>query len=225
MSGVYKQLFGGVVEKVRNFGGLSVAESDIEIISTLRHQGILEGNTTVVYRHDANNQLPEHYNGLGYMNLISMIFEIEILIQEFKREKESRPADINLLFIEEPEAHTHPQMQCIFIKNIKKLIREGIKRADGESRPLQYVISTHSSHIVADSDFDDIKYLKREAGGVVAKNLSDRTQFPRSCLRVVKLTHVAHPNHSRRCGREAFFLVEADRQLPPAAKNSILDVS
>ena len=33
------------------------------------------------------------------MNLISMIFEIEILIHEFKRESHQTPADINLLFI------------------------------------------------------------------------------------------------------------------------------
>lgn len=41
-------------------------------------------------------------------------------------------------------------------------------------RPLQYIITTHSSHIVADSDFDDIKYLKSQGGNsVVAKNLTD----------------------------------------------------
>jgi predicted ATP-dependent endonuclease of OLD family len=51
-------------------------------------------------------------------------------------------------------------MQYVFIKNIKKLLGEGIKRDDGINRPLQYIITTHSSHIVADSDFDDIKYLK-----------------------------------------------------------------
>ncbi|MBK6839988.1 MAG: AAA family ATPase [Bacteroidetes bacterium] len=50
------------------------------------------------------------------MNLISMIFEIEILVQDFKRDKDKKPADINLLSIEEPEAHTHPQMQYVFIK-------------------------------------------------------------------------------------------------------------
>ena len=36
------------------------------------------------------------------MNLISMIFEIEILIHEFKRESHQTPADINLLFIVGP---------------------------------------------------------------------------------------------------------------------------
>jgi predicted ATP-dependent endonuclease of OLD family len=171
---IYSDLFKGVVEKIKTFGGVKINESEIEIVSTLQHRELLEGNTTVVYKHDADNQLPEHYNGLGYMNLISMIFEIEILVQEFKREKEKKPADINLLFIEEPEAHTHPQMQYVFIKNIKKLLAAGIERQDGINRRLQYFISTHSSHIVADSDFSDIKYLKKAgANEVISKNLKD----------------------------------------------------
>ncbi len=174
LSQVYKGLFSSAIEKVRKFGGVTLNDSEIEIISTLQHKELLEGNTTVIYRHDTDHQLPEHYNGLGYMNLISMIFEIEILLQDFKKEKEVTPSDINLLFIEEPEAHTHPQMQYIFIKNIKQLLKEGVARADGQNRKLQYIVSTHSSHIVADSDFDDIKYLKKEAiNSVGAKNLKD----------------------------------------------------
>jgi predicted ATP-dependent endonuclease of OLD family len=178
LSEIYKDLFSEVLKKVQDFGGIKLNDTDIEIISTLQHRELLEGNTTVVYTHD-DHKLPEHYNGLGYMNLISMIFEIEILIQDFKRDKDKRPADINFLIIEEPEAHTHPQMQYVFIKNIKKLLAEGIKRDDGIKRPLQYIITTHSSHIVADSDFDDIKYLKSEnKNNIVAKNLSDlRKQY------------------------------------------------
>lgn len=174
LSRIYVDLFHDIIAKVGDFGGIKPNESEIEIISNLQHRELLKGNTTVVYKHDDHNKLPEHYNGLGYMNLIYMIFEIEILIQEFKREQERKPADINLLFIEEPEAHTHPQMQYVFIKNIKKLLREGIKREDGECRKLQYIITTHSSHIVADSDFDDVKYLKKNGcNSVDAKNLKD----------------------------------------------------
>lgn len=174
LSKIYVDLFDTIIKKVGNFGGIKPNESEIEIISNLKYRELLKGNTTVVYKHDDDNKLPEHYNGLGYMNLICMIFEIEILIQEFKREKEKKPADINLLFIEEPEAHTHPQMQYVFIKNIKKLLQEGIQREDGEKRKLQYIVSTHSSHIVADSDFNDIKYLKKESNNeVIAKSLKD----------------------------------------------------
>ena len=174
LSDIYVDLFKTIVKKVGDFGGIKPNESEIEIISNLQYRELLKGNTTVVYKHDDDNKLPEHYNGLGYMNLICMIFEIEILIQEFKRKKEEKPADINLLFIEEPEAHTHPQMQYVFIKNIKKLLKEGIQREDGEKRELQYIVSTHSSHIVADCDFNDIKYLKKESSNnVIAKNLKD----------------------------------------------------
>lgn len=159
-----------MIKKVQDFGGIKINDTDIDIVSTLQDRELLEGNTTVVYTHD-DHKLPEHYNGLGYMNLISMIFEIEILVKEFKRDKDKKPADINLLFIEEPEAHTHPQMQYIFIKNIKELLKEGVKGHDEITRPLQYIVTTHSSHIVADSDFDDIKYLKSEnKNSVVAKS-------------------------------------------------------
>jgi hypothetical protein len=169
---IYSDLFKDVIEKVKTFGGIKLNETNINIISTLQHKELLEGNTTVFYNR-GDNRLPENYNGLGYMNLINMIFEIEIKIQEFKKSKEEKPSDINLLFIEEPEAHTHPQMQYVFIKNIKNLLKDGVKRDDGENRKLQYVITTHSSHIVADSDFDDIKYLiNNKENYVIAKNIS-----------------------------------------------------
>lgn len=173
LSNIYKDIFKGVLDKVQKFGGINGQSTDISIISTLQHRELLDGNTTVVYSHD-DHKLPESYNGLGHMNLISMIFEIEILLQDFRRDKDNKPADINLLFIEEPEAHTHPQMQYIFIKNIKNLLGEVIQRDDGVNRTLQYLITTHSSQIVADSDFNDIKYLKIESkNNVIAKNLSD----------------------------------------------------
>jgi predicted ATP-dependent endonuclease of OLD family len=178
LSEIYKTLFEDVVEKVRLFGGVKSNDSTIKIESSLQHRELLSGNTTVMYNHN-NTTLPEYNNGLGYMNLISMIFQLEILIQEFKKSKNEKPADINLLFIEEPEAHTHPQMQYVFIKNIKSLLNQGIVREDGDNRKLQTVITTHSSHIVSESNFDDIKYLKKISDNtVIAKNLVDlRKQY------------------------------------------------
>jgi putative ATP-dependent endonuclease of OLD family len=171
LSNIYKELFKSTIENVRAFGGISVGESEISIKSTLQHQDLLKDNTTVMYSHESHS-FPEYNNGLGYMNLISIIFEIEILVQDFKRKQSETPADINFLFIEEPEAHTHPQMQYVFIKNIKQLLGKGIVRDDNKNRKLQYVISTHSPHIVSESDFDDIKYLKREStSSVIAKSL------------------------------------------------------
>ncbi len=184
LSRIYTSIFENTIEKVKKFGGIEQDDSIISIESTLQHRELLEGNTTVFYDHHGTT-LPEYNNGLGYMNLISMIFEIEILLQEFKKDKNEKPSDINLLFIEEPEAHTHPQMQYIFIKNIKDLLGEGIKREDGQNRELQTIITTHSSHIVSESDFDDIKYLKKEeVNGIVAKNLTE-----------LKEKYAANPKH------------------------------
>jgi predicted ATP-dependent endonuclease of OLD family len=77
-----------------------------------------------------------------------------------------------LFFIEEPEAHTHPQMQYVFINNIKSILESGSQIEGGGAINLQSIISTHSSHIVSESDFDDIKYFYiAEDKYVKAKNL------------------------------------------------------
>jgi len=175
---VYKGLFKNVVEKVEKFGGIKKGDSVIKIISTLQHRELLKGNTTVMYDHNDEHSLPEHYNGLGYMNLIGMIFEIEVLLTDFRKENKENEnsADINLLFIEEPEAHTHPQMQYVFIKNIKDILSGASIGDDGTnaSFSLQTIITTHSSHITAESKFSDIKYFsKTNTNHVIAKNLQD----------------------------------------------------
>lgn len=173
---LYQKLFKSIIEKIKRFGGIKENETVVKIISSLSQQELLKGNTTVVY--EANeHHLPESYNGLGYLNLISMIIEIETLLSEFRIDQDltSSPANINLLFIEEPEAHTHPQMQYIFIKNIKALLQDGISGSNGKRKiNLQTIITTHSSHIVSECDFDDIKYFKRiTQSSVVSMNLKE----------------------------------------------------
>ncbi|MDX8567363.1 ATP-dependent endonuclease [Elizabethkingia sp. HX XZB] len=178
LSKIYETFFDEIIGKIRTLGGIRENDSILSVLSTLQSRELLKGNTTVYYKHNLQ-QLPEHYNGLGYLNLISMIFEIEIKKYEFQRSAFEAPADINLLFIEEPEAHTHPQMQYVFIKNIKKIvgnkIEKIIKNFHGDnisiSKSLQTIITTHSSHIVADSDFDTIKYLKKVEHITKSKNL------------------------------------------------------
>lgn len=173
LSSVYSVTFKDIIKTVSDFGGLYPADTSIKVLSWLQHKDLLNGNTKVVYS-ASDRTLPENYNGLGYMNLIAMIFQIEIIRQRFIGEKSKRMADINILLIEEPEAHTHPQMQYVFIKNIKAILEKGITK-DGVTRKYQTIISTHSSHIVAESNFDDIKYLLRKGDecAVQAKNLKD----------------------------------------------------
>ena len=124
LSSIYANIFADIINKIRLFGGISKDDTIIKVISSLQHRELLKGNTTVKYEHDSKD-LPESFNGLGYMNLISIIFDIELMRKKFAKMKEQNGlADINLLFIEEPEAHTHPQMQYIFIKNIKEIYND-----------------------------------------------------------------------------------------------------
>lgn len=180
LDGVYSGIFEKVVNKVEMFGGIKKGDSIISIISTLQHRELLKGNTTVMYDHNEESSLPENYNGLGYLNLISIIFDIELLVNDFRRGNNinEEPADINLLFIEEPEAHTHPQMQYVFIKNIKNILKDASKGRDEQGAKkfnLQTLITSHSSHITSESKFDDIKYFFKvdKKNEIIAKNLKD----------------------------------------------------
>jgi len=170
----YLDIFNDIAKVIEKFGGMTTGDTKIQIMSDLNPEELLKNNATVVYQHDKQN-LPEHYNGLGYMNLFSILFELCSTLYLIRSSNDVIPCEVNLLFIEEPEAHTHPQMQYIFIRNIKRLIKEKLQRDDKLNVNLQCFISTHSSHIVANCDFDDIKYLKRQLSNlnVEAKNIRE----------------------------------------------------
>lgn len=163
-----KGIFSSVIERIKKFSG---DENSTELVfqSSLSEQDLLSNNTTLYYKHEGS-LLPETYNGLGYLNLYGIIFEIETLMTDIKQE----PADINLVYIEEPESHTHPQLQYIFIKNIRNLINEHIKELDTGAITgcLQTLITTHSSHIVSYCDFDELIYFKRENNTVISKTFN-----------------------------------------------------
>ena len=158
-------IFTPVFERVKRFGG-NDSEAELAIHSSLAEKDIISNNTTLYYKHD-DSLLPETYNGLGYLNLYGIIFEIETVMADIKKD----PADINLVYIEEPESHTHPQLQYIFIKNIKDLLKvhDDELKARGDTSGVQTLITTHSSHIVSDCSFDDLIYFKRDNGTAVSK--------------------------------------------------------
>lgn len=228
LTDIYSDIFSDIVKKIKKFGGVTPNDTIIKVISSLQHRELLKGNTTVKYEHD-NKDLPENFNGLGYMNLISIIFDIDLILKRFAKVKEGGGlADINLLFIEEPEAHTHPQMQYVFIKNIKELLDEGVKDEHGNTRPLQYIVSTHSSHIVADSDYDDIKYLHRLAGKneVEAKSMKTLSKVYENKEHLRFLKQYITINRSELFFADKAILIEGDTErimLPAIIKK--LDVT
>ncbi|NOL50542.1 ATP-dependent nuclease [Pelistega europaea] len=160
-------VFSEIIKVIRQYGGAGQG-IDIAIESSISEKNLLSDNTNLSYRQGNESTLPETYNGLGHLNLIGILFEIETKIQEIFEQ----PADINLLYIEEPEAHTHPQLQYIFIRNIKNHIESRKKKLSDMGKQLQVLITSHSSHIVSACNFDDVIYLKREENGVIAKNFN-----------------------------------------------------
>lgn len=161
-------IFSDVINVIKTYGGTENG-IDIAIESSISEKNLLSDNTNLSYRQGGDCSLPETYNGLGYLNLIGILFDIETKIQELFEQ----PADINLLYIEEPEAHTHPQLQYIFIRNIKQHITtHRNKLLKDRNKQLQIIITSHSSHIVSECNFDDIIYLKRNGNTVIAKSFN-----------------------------------------------------
>ena len=163
-------IFRDIIDVVKNYGGYDNG-INISIESSISEKNLLTNNTSLYYKHGDGNSssLPETYNGLGYLNLIGILFEIETKLQELYEQ----PADINILYIEEPEAHTHPQLQYIFIRNIKNHINSHRNKLNKEkNKYLQIIITSHSSHIVSECNFDDIIYLKRIDNNILAKNFN-----------------------------------------------------
>lgn len=173
LSGIYEKLFKPVVKEIAEMS-YNPHEAELSVLSTLSEKKIFQDNTTVKYKHE-DTMLPEDYNGLGYLNLFAIVFNLRIKLDKLskKNRPDENPTPLNLLFIEEPEAHTHPQMQYIFITNIKRILEQH-RVAAGKDFSLQTIISTHSSHIVSQCDFQDIKYFYRESTvSVKSRSLKD----------------------------------------------------
>ena len=156
-------IFSKIFKTIKEYGGVE-NNINLTVESSISNANLIGNHTDFVYKHNSEYSLPETYNGLGYLNLIGILFEIETKLEIIK----NNPADINILYIEEPEAHTHPQLQYIFISHIK----DHIKGDEYSNINLQPIITSHSAHIVAKSNFDDIIYLKKQDNSIEAKNFS-----------------------------------------------------
>jgi predicted ATP-dependent endonuclease of OLD family len=156
--------------------------------------------------------LPENYNGLGYQNLILMVFRLMSFrdgwmkvgkaakTSSSEKPEGSFPPPLHLVLIEEPEAHLHAQVQQVFINKAYELLRDHEKLGKNTKLRTQLIVSTHSSHVAHECEFAGLRYFRRRrplAAGEVpistVVNLSavfgDGTATQRFVTRYLKTTH------------------------------------
>ncbi len=137
--------------------------------------------------------LPDRYNGLGFKNLIYMVVELLDLHAQWMDIEESRPL-LHLIFIEEPEAHMHAQLQQVFISKVIDIL--SIKEEDSPYYKSQLIVTTHSPHILYERGFRPIRYFRRVRSHTgQASDVLNLSVFYKSSLtpdfleRYLKLTH------------------------------------
>ncbi|MBJ7439282.1 MAG: ATP-dependent endonuclease [Sphingopyxis sp.] len=159
------EVFKDTLDRLGRLGYPGLNNPRLEIKSALNPASIMTQDARVHYVLGEGGQammLPDTYNGLGFKNLIYMVVEVLDLQERWKAEEEKR-APLHLIFIEEPEAHLHAQLQQVFIRNILDLLV--IPGEGGGSFTTQAVITTHSPHILYERGFQPIRYFRRELAG------------------------------------------------------------
>jgi predicted ATPase len=162
----FDTLLKGLLPALAAFGFPSLNDTELRPETSLNVEGLLSDHTKILYEALDGVHLPEGYNGLGTRNLIYMLLKLETFHKAY-RARPTRPG-VHLVFIEEPEAHLHPQMQEVFINQLNEAVKALSTKYPGEPEwQVQFVVSTHSSHVANAAQFDAIRYFlssRSEAG-------------------------------------------------------------
>ncbi|MEO5347635.1 MAG: AAA family ATPase, partial [Magnetococcus sp. YQC-9] len=175
-----KNSFTNPINEMHQLGYPGVTDPRLNISTRLRpveglnHDAAVQFIVPIKDGGNATNLfLPEDSNGLGYQNLISMVFRLMAFRDSWMRvgKAKHRASDdtiippLHLVLIEEPEVHLHTQVQQVFIRQAHKILRNHDVLGTSPDFETQMVVSTHSSHIAHECEFDSLRYFRRLPGG------------------------------------------------------------
>lgn len=197
-----EEIFEPFLAQIGQMGYPGVANPRLQIRSSLNPATVLSAADGAQVHYGlselaeaADLTLPDRYNGLGYKNLIYMVIELFDVHSKWLKVEENRPL-LHLIFIEEPEAHLHMQLQQVFIRKVLEIVN--IDGPEADFATTQIVVTTHSSHIVYERGFVPVRYFRRTGEGVgqgsEVLNLSHYYQqlgppLSEFLVRYMKLTH------------------------------------
>ncbi len=154
----FDEMLKGLLPALEVFGFPGLNDTELRPETSLNVESLLSDHTKIVYAGSDGIHLPEGYNGLGTRNLIYMLLQLESFHKAY-RAKATRPGT-HLVFIEEPEAHLHPQMQEVFINQLSAAVEKLSAQYPNEPAwKVQFVVSTHSPHIANAASFEAVRYF------------------------------------------------------------------
>ncbi|MEU6710511.1 AAA family ATPase [Nonomuraea sp. NPDC046802] len=162
----FAAVFDSTLNDIRTLGYPGFSNPEIVVKTSLKPETLVHENAGVHYivpglPGNSDGQpptLPDRYNGLGFKNLIYMAVEILDFHNAWQEIEDDCPP-VHLVMIEEPEAHLHAQLQQVFTRKIREILR------DPPGCNTQLVLTTHSAHVIYESSFRPIRYFQRRDGG------------------------------------------------------------
>ncbi len=195
------------------FGNPTISlSSRVSAIDGLSHPSAVQFGVLEKQVNDGDSpfSLPEKYNGLGYQNLISMVFKLirfrddwmkvgKSLRQITNTDDDPGFEPLHLVLVEEPEAHLHAQVQQVFIRKAYDVLRNHKHLGTNDNFSTQLVISTHSNHIAHEIDFTCLRYFKRGSAPTdkmptstvvnLSKTFGNELETTKFAVRYLKTTH------------------------------------
>jgi len=161
------------LKEIQGLGYPGISDPKIKISTQMKLTDGLNHASAFQYEIDSETHLPEQYNGLGYQNLISMVFRLmsfrDAWMQVGKIEKKMALKldskgipPLHLVLIEEPEAHLHVQVQQVFMRKAYDILRNHSNLKESKAHTTQMIVSTHSSHIAHECEFSCLRYFRRK---------------------------------------------------------------